>query len=111
MLSTPRFRQAQRQAKYNNHRAHKKGIPGTLVWYAVYDKGIAQCWRCFYCGCSIWERYTIDHVIPLSKGGSNKVKNIVLACESCNHEKGDRLLDSSIMVRKGGDQADKENQN
>lgn len=91
MLSVPRFKQAQKQAKRNNDRAHRKGIPGSLVWYAVYDKGIAQRWRCFYCGRPIWQSYTIDHVIPLSKGGPNKISNIVLACVRCNLEKGDTL--------------------
>lgn len=28
---------------------------------------------------------TIDHVVPLSLGGSEQVKNMVLACYSCNN--------------------------
>jgi 5-methylcytosine-specific restriction endonuclease McrA len=34
---------------------------------------------------------TLDHVIPLSKGGPNKRENIVLACGKCNRDKGDKL--------------------
>lgn len=34
---------------------------------------------------------TIDHVIPSSKGGSNDETNLVLACSSCNCEKGDQI--------------------
>lgn len=34
----------------------------------------------------------IDHVIPRSKGGSNRVSNLVLACVSCNQKKSNMSL-------------------
>jgi len=50
-------------------------------------------WRCRYCGVSLkdptnrprqhqknWKLPTIDHVIPLSKGGADTEENMVLAC-------------------------------
>lgn len=47
---------------------------------------------CFYCREVMQlEHATIDHVIPRSKGGKNKVRNYVLACKPCNAKKGDRL--------------------
>lgn len=47
---------------------------------------------CCYCGGSILDRYTIEHVVPLSRGGGNGADNIALACPSCNSSKGNRLL-------------------
>ncbi len=49
---------------------------------------------CVYCG----KRYqkdqlTLDHVIPLSKGGKKTWNNIVTACNHCNNKKGDQLID------------------
>lgn len=42
--------------------------------------------RCAYCG---WEfNLTIDHVIPLVRGGDDLFENTVLACYDCNHLKG-----------------------
>jgi 5-methylcytosine-specific restriction endonuclease McrA len=47
---------------------------------------------CFYCECSLTEsNYSIDHVIPLSKGGWNFHDNKVLCCLSCNNAKGNAL--------------------
>jgi hypothetical protein len=38
----------------------------------------------------------IDHLMPVSKGGTNDRDNLITACESCNQGKSDRLLDSTI---------------
>lgn len=47
---------------------------------------------CVYCGDSEVDLQQ-DHVIPLSKGGSNTKNNIVPACPSCNNNKKARLLE------------------
>ena len=31
---------------------------------------------------------TVDHVVPLSKHGENKISNLVPACYRCNHNRG-----------------------
>jgi 5-methylcytosine-specific restriction endonuclease McrA len=35
---------------------------------------------------------TLDHLIPRSKGGSNKMENLVLACCVCNNLKSNALV-------------------
>lgn len=47
--------------------------------------------RCFYCGVKA-ERLTMDHVIPLSRGGRHAIGNVVPACRKCNGEKHDDLV-------------------
>ena len=37
------------------------------------------------------ERLEYDHIIPVSKGGSNTVRNIQLLCETCNRQKSDSI--------------------
>lgn len=56
---------------------------------------------CYWCGCGLVLRReelgpglglaTRDHVIPHSRGGSDKRSNVVLACEPCNTKRGDRM--------------------
>jgi len=42
--------------------------------------------RCVYCGRKM-QRLTQDHILPLSKGGTHTLGNIVPACLSCNARK------------------------
>lgn len=50
--------------------------------------------RCAYCLQDLNELgYHVDHVQPLSRGGSNGPENILLACHDCNLNKGDKLLE------------------
>lgn len=46
--------------------------------------------RCAYCGGS--GKMTIDHVIPLSRGGAHSIGNLLPACGFCNFSKGSKLL-------------------
>lgn len=48
--------------------------------------------NCWWCGKALNGKYEGDHVIPLSRGGSNYPSNIVLTCLPCNREKGKKLL-------------------
>jgi len=44
-------------------------------------------YRCAYCGRRSIE-LTKDHIVPLTKGGTDSIDNIVPACEYCNKSKG-----------------------
>lgn len=43
--------------------------------------------QCAYCKKNIEEKYSVDHIIPLKKGGKNDRKNIQICCISCNSKK------------------------
>jgi hypothetical protein len=54
-------------------------------------------WKCCYCGCKVSKKYdpnhdrypNLDHVIPISKGGSHRPENLQCLCRACNLEKSD----------------------
>jgi hypothetical protein len=45
--------------------------------------------RCVECGSK--ENLEFDHLLPLSKGGANTVRNIQILCQECNRRKSDRV--------------------
>jgi len=53
---------------------------------------------CQYCGSG--SDLTIDHVIPKSRGGPDTWENLVTACNSCNHKKGNRTPKEAEMPLK-----------
>lgn len=47
---------------------------------------------CLYCSCSVNRTTaTLDHVIPVSRGGKTEWSNIVTACAACNTKKGNKM--------------------
>jgi 5-methylcytosine-specific restriction protein A len=52
-------------------------------WLRRINKGI-----CYYCEREVGrDQLTMDHVVPLSRGGKSKKGNIVPACKECNNKK------------------------
>jgi hypothetical protein len=62
--------------------ARREHIPDSVrlfVWQR--DQG-----KCVKCGNA--EKLEFDHIIPVTKGGSNTERNVQLLCEQCNRAKG-----------------------
>lgn len=53
--------------------------------------------RCVCCNHQ-FQRLTVDHVLPLSKGGTNYINNIQPLCRSCNSRKHDKEIDYRISL-------------
>lgn len=54
--------------------------------------------KCAYCGKDISIRPTMDHIIPLAKGGFHIKENIVPVCLSCNGKKQDNIWEPKQWV-------------
>ena len=47
----------------------------------------AYCRQPYYAGA---RKFTIDHLLPISRGGSGRIENLIGACAACNVAKGCR---------------------
>ena len=66
---------------------------GTLFGFEVREYLLAKFnWACVYCGVT-GVPLNLDHVHAKSKGGSDRVSNLVLACIGCNKAKGNLPLE------------------
>lgn len=43
--------------------------------------------------CERKDKLTIDHIIPISKNGSNHISNLQTLCEKCNSKKSNNIID------------------
>lgn len=57
--------------------------------FAIFD-------ACVYCA-STDGPFEIDHVVPVSRGGSSDAGNLVLACRPCNRSKRDKLVEEWLQ--------------
>jgi len=55
--------------------------------------------KCCHCGKETYYGFgaTIDHFVPLSKGGLNRDFNLIMLCRDCNDEKGDKVVDLTYI--------------
>lgn len=57
--------------------------------FSKYNVALRDRMQCQYCTTGLSENnITMDHVIPVSRGGKTNWENIVASCHVCNHEKG-----------------------
>lgn len=53
---------------------------------------------CAYCGTRFPDgELTVEHIVPVSRGGQHHWTNVVTACRSCNTRKGSRLPEEARM--------------
>jgi len=81
----------------NDNRARRLAAPGHFTkreWNVLVRSHGHKCARCRKS-----RKLTVDHIVPLSKGGSNWISNIQPLCKSCNSAKGARLIEHSASAR------------
>jgi len=74
-------------------RRKRQSVPFSRRNIAIRDHS-----ECQYCGHVLQtSEYTLDHVVPRSKGGVSSWLNLVLACVRCNKRKNNETLKESGM--------------
>lgn len=55
--------------------------------------------KCLCCGKKT--KLTIDHIVPLTMGGTNNIDNIQPLCQSCNSRKNNKIIDYRLEYQLG----------
>ncbi|KYQ73290.1 hypothetical protein AZH43_07245 [Acinetobacter pragensis] len=50
---------------------------------------------CKHCGC--FDNLTIDHIHPVTRGGTDDLENLQVLCRSCNSKKGTNIQGGSKL--------------
>lgn len=83
--------------RHQENRGKRKSLilstmDGTITKGAL-SKLIEEANQCPYCGDDISKQNkSVDHIIPLSKGGEHIISNIAICCLKCNLAKGNKIL-------------------
>ena len=80
----------QANARNRNKRARYKQSEGKHDQRDIQAQLKRQHGKCYYCG-ELVDKYHVDHVIPLSRGGGNGPDNLVISCPKCNMSKNDKM--------------------
>lgn len=98
-LSDPEVRERYRlwkQANNRNREARKKVGGGTITssqWQQLCER---YGYRCLSCGRTDLP-LTLDHVVPLARGGSHSIENAQPLCQPCNSRKSARVIDYRLV--------------
>lgn len=68
-------------------RHKRRNAEGSFSSSDVFALGKLQKWKCANCKTCIKDSYHVDHIMPLSRGGSNWPNNLQLLCPPCNQGK------------------------
>lgn len=82
---------AKEQDRLRNKKARRRGAKGSFTSQEFYDLCNEYGNRCLRCNAQ--GPLTRDHVVPLSKGGTNYLSNIQPLCSTCNISKGAKHID------------------
>lgn len=81
-------------------RAREFNAPGVYTWTQVTRLWIAFDRCCAYCRDSVpLDFIQAEHVVPLSKGGRNDLRNLLPSCAACNRDKGAHSLKAWALRR------------
>jgi 5-methylcytosine-specific restriction endonuclease McrA len=90
---------AMRRYRVINNTRYYIPVSELILLAGVYLRTGFKCW---YCGRKMEmgndndAACSIDHRIPLSKGGVNAIENIVYCCHACNTSKGSEIYERSV---------------
>jgi 5-methylcytosine-specific restriction endonuclease McrA len=83
-----------------NKSAKRRAAKGILPKDIITKLLVLQEWKCRCCGVSLKNGYHLDHIIPLSRGGTNTEENVHLLLPKCNQQKYTLTMDEFLIKRR-----------
>jgi 5-methylcytosine-specific restriction protein A len=81
------FYQFEDQEHIKRERRKAQELRQSSWWKQQVGRGV-----CYYCGEKFPKQVlTMDHVLPIARGGKTSKKNCVVCCKNCNTKKGHHL--------------------
>jgi 5-methylcytosine-specific restriction endonuclease McrA len=76
------------EAQINREKQKARELRASQWWKRRLAKGV-----CHYCGHRFpVKELTMDHIVPISKGGKSTRGNVAVCCKACNTKKKSMLL-------------------
>lgn len=70
--------------KYYKNKVRRR-VSGVAKRFLKKNKNI----KCLYCRCELTnDNITTEHIVPISKGGTNVKENLAFCCSACNIDRG-----------------------
>lgn len=86
------------QKRYDVYHDYKKwrASEGYKLWLKKQWQKQDGC--CYYCKESLkGKQHNVEHVLAISKYGTNSAKNLVLSCQPCNKAKGSKRVKRQVI--------------
>ena len=89
------FYKPQLKSNIQRERLKAKQLRSTKWWKQKLEEGI-----CYYCQKTFSaDQLTMDHKLPLARGGFSSKSNIVVSCQNCNTKKGTKTSVDFVLEK------------
>ena len=88
--SRAKRKEAQRPLKNSRQQIRNRLLTGSK--YTISSREIEKLYSQPCYRCETTKNTTIDHIIPLSRGGNHSIGNLMTLCRKCNASKGKKFL-------------------